>query len=115
MRLNAADGNAQEDVETLVGLIGQYLSSMQNRQGWPLGSSRDLARVLTGDNPLHLTVIASDHPAINARGYLVDRWGTPYQLHQLSSRVIDVRSAGPDRELFTADDVVNESANAHQP
>ncbi len=110
VRLNAPDGTVTEDVDTLHQLIGQYFSNMQNRQGRPIGDSRDLARVLTGSNPLHLTVIAADHPAIGPQGHLLDRWGTPYHLHQLSSRSIDVRSAGPDRQLYTADDVVNERA-----
>ena len=111
-RLNAADGTVQEDVEVLHGLIGQYFVAIQNRQGRPIGSSRDLARVLTGDNPLRHVFIPADHPAINDKGYLVDRWGTPYQLHQLSTHIIDVRSAGPDRQLYNADDVVDEAAAA---
>ncbi|GAB4173537.1 MAG: hypothetical protein Fur0032_13170 [Terrimicrobiaceae bacterium] len=40
-------------------------------------------------------------------GQLLDRWGVPYHLHQMSSNDLDFRSAGPDRELFTADDLVS--------
>ena len=114
LRLNAADGTVNEDVETLHGLIGQYFIAIQNRPGRPIGDTRDLVRVLTGSNPLRLTFISADHPAIGPQGHLLDRWGTPYQLHQNSSRSIDVRSAGPDRQLYTADDVVNETAVPRQ-
>ena len=37
---------------------------------------------------------------------LQDRWGTPYHLHPQAQGKLGVRSAGPDRELFTRDDVV---------
>ena len=46
----------------------------------------------------------------NPQGYLkslpVDPWGTPYFFHQLSSTEMEIRSAGPDKRLWTDDDVV---------
>ena len=41
-------------------------------------------------------------------GRLIDRWGTPWQIHPRAADSIDVRSAGPDRRLYTPDDVTNE-------
>jgi hypothetical protein len=35
----------------------------------------------------------------------LDRFGTPYFFHPISETRIDVRSAGPDRKLWTEDDV----------
>ena len=40
------------------------------------------------------------------KGQLVDRWGTAYWFHPNSSYQMEIRSAGPDKNLFTADDVV---------
>jgi hypothetical protein len=31
---------------------------------------------------------------------------TPRQMHQLSGTVMEIRSAGPDRRMWTADDLV---------
>jgi hypothetical protein len=43
---------------------------------------------------------------INARGELVDYWGTPFFFHQLSGTEMEIRSAGPDRVMWTVDDLV---------
>ncbi len=43
---------------------------------------------------------------INAGGELVYSWGTPFFFHQLSATQMEIRSAGPDRVMWTADDLV---------
>ncbi len=78
----------------------------------PLGFNEEITRALTGRNPLELAFIPSTHPAINARGLLCDRWGTPFHFHPVANDRIDVRSAGADRKLFTTDDAVSSSASA---
>jgi hypothetical protein len=45
---------------------------------------------------------------INKHGELVDPWGTAYFFHQLSGKETEIRSAGPDKILWTADDLVTE-------
>ena len=40
-------------------------------------------------------------------GELVDRWGTPYFFHSVSAEKMEIVSAGPDKELWTDDDVVS--------
>lgn len=105
-KLNAPEGSAAQDVEIVRQLIHQYLTALQRNAGPPIGDDRDLVRVLTGRNPLHLTVIPATNPAISPQGRLLDRFGTPFLIHPLSSRSFQVRSAGPDRKLFTPDDVV---------
>ena len=47
-----------------------------------------------------------DGARVNARGELVDNWDTPYFFHQLSRTEMEIRSAGPDRRMWTADDLV---------
>jgi hypothetical protein len=65
-------------------------------------------RALTGRNPLRLIVLPPGHPAISAEGRLLDRWGMPYHIHSRSSTSYEVRSAGADRQLFTADDLISD-------
>ena len=103
--LNAANGTARRDIEVLHGMVGQLLLAVKEPNRPPLGINEDFARALTGANRLHLAVIPPGHPAI-VDEKIIDRWGTPYLFHPRAADAIDIRSAGPDRKLFTDDDVV---------
>lgn len=59
---------------------------------------------LRGKNPKGIIFIGNDSPAL-AGNQLVDQWGTPYFFHPLSGQEMELLSAGPDRTLWTADDV----------
>ncbi len=105
-KLNAAEGTAEQDVKALLELLRQYLRPLHQRQGPPIGDDIDLVRVLCGRNPLKLVVLPPNHPAISPDGHLRDRWGTPYFIHGRGYGEFEIRSAGPDRKMFTADDAV---------
>jgi hypothetical protein len=64
----------------------------------------DIAAVLVGDTPQGV-YLSRASPAVKDGG-LVDRWGTPYWFHPNSAHQVEIRSAGPDRQLFTDDDLV---------
>jgi hypothetical protein len=72
----------------------------------PVGNNAEITAALAGDNTRGLAVIPADHRAIDARGELVDRWGTPFFFHQLGAGTMQIRSAGPDRRMHTSDDLV---------
>ena len=59
---------------------------------------------LVGENAKRTAYLTRDCPAL-VDGKLVDRWGTPYWFHATSNRVTEIVSAGPDRKLFTGDDL----------
>lgn len=102
--LNAPNHPVSQDLE----LLNQVFVAWQTnfpRQGNPVGDNDEITAALAGDNPLHFAFIAPNHPAIDARGQLCDRWGTPFRFHQLSGTEMEIRSAGPDRRFGTADDV----------
>ena len=105
-QLNAAGVDPAQDVIMRHRIITQYQRALQHRQGSPIGDDIDLARVLTGRNPMRQVFIPATHPALSSDGHLLDRWGTPYFLHPRGNGAFEVRSAGPDRKLFTADDLV---------
>jgi hypothetical protein len=46
---------------------------------------------------------------LNKSSQWLDRWGTPFLFHKVSSQKVDVRSAGPDRSFWTTDDVTSVS------
>lgn len=104
-RLGAADGSIIADLRILSDVFEAYRNNFP-KEGSPVGENVDITAALTGRNALRLPVVRRDHPAINAAGELCDRWGTPFFFHQLSGYAMEVRSAGPDRRLHTADDVV---------
>jgi len=74
---------------------------------YPTGEdNRQIVNALLGANAQNLPFIPLDHPRLNARGEITDAWGTPFFFHVNSRDSVEVRSAGPDRSLFTADDIV---------
>jgi hypothetical protein len=78
--------------------------------GNPVGNNQEFAKQLGGDNPKHINFItAAAGMRINGNGELVDPWGTPYFFHQISGADTEVRSAGPDKVMYTADDIVKEA------
>ena len=60
---------------------------------------------LAGNNKRKLAVLLPNHPSLNQEGELLDRWGTPYWFHPVSRDLMEIVSAGPDKKLWTEDDV----------
>jgi hypothetical protein len=74
--------------------------------GNPVGTNAEITKTLQGDNLRRVNFLGKDSQRINANGELVDAWGTPYFFHQLSARQMEIRSAGPDKRMWTEDDIV---------
>lgn len=73
----------------------------------PVGNNAEITKALMGANPKQAVFLKSDDGnRVNGAGELVDKWGTPYFFHQLSATEMEIRSAGPDRQMYTADDLV---------
>ena len=105
-QLNAPDGDPAQDVITLHRILQQYQRVLHGQRSTPIGDDIDLARALKGRNPMKQVFIPSTHPALSIDGHILDRWGTPYHLHPRGNGAFEVRSAGPDRKLYTEDDLV---------
>ena len=77
--------------------------------GNPVGVNSEITSQLSGQNPKQANFIRPEAGMrINDKGELVDPWGTPYFFHQLSGTEMQIRSAGPDKIMWTADDLVTE-------
>jgi hypothetical protein len=76
----------------------------QRFHGNPVGNNAEITASLNGKNPGQVLFLG-ESPSLNDKGELVDAWGTPYFFHQLSSTDLDIRSAGADRTMWTADDL----------
>ncbi len=72
----------------------------------PVGTNAEIMRALMGDNPHQATLGPPEGQTLNDKGELVDSWGTPYFFHQISGDHMEIHSAGPDKIMGTADDVV---------
>lgn len=101
---------AYDDVQS----VGTLLEEFRRAFGaMPTGELNDeIVRRLQGENPKGIAVLPKSHPAINAQGELIDRWGTPYRFHPESAWETTVRSAGPDKKMWTGDDILSESVSA---
>jgi len=75
--------------------------------GNPVGNNLEITSVLNGANPAQAVFLnPEDGLRISDRGELVDHWNTPYFFHQLSRTEMEIHSAGPDRRMWTSDDLV---------
>jgi len=88
---------------TLIGqLLGHYRFAYKEN---PVGVENfEITEQLLGGNPKKIVFIAPDSEALRGNE-LIDQWGTPYFFHALSGQQMNIRSAGPDQKLWTADDV----------
>jgi hypothetical protein len=104
----AADESALEDVATVVLLLEEYRRAFG---AMPMGElNEEIVRRLQGANSKGIAVLPLNHPNISSAGELVDRWGTPYRFHPESAWLTTVRSAGPDREMWTHDDILSDES-----
>jgi hypothetical protein len=102
--LNSPTGDIRADLRILNQVFVAYRAALHN--GNPVGENNEITAALTGRNGLGFAFIPKDCPAVNTKGELCDRWGKPYFFHQISGEKMEIRSAGPDKVLWTDDDVV---------
>lgn len=101
--LNSPATDIRADLKILGTIIDTFRS---NARANPTGNNAEITAILTGKNTFRLALIPPAHPAINAQGELCDRWGRPFFFHQVSGTNMEIRSAGPDRKMWTDDDAL---------
>ncbi|MGJ8648811.1 MAG: hypothetical protein ACSHX4_00505 [Opitutaceae bacterium] len=70
----------------------------------PVGSENtEITEQLLGKNPKRIVFLDPQSQALKDK-QLLDQWGTPYFFHALSAQEMEIRSAGPDQQHWTADD-----------
>jgi hypothetical protein len=72
----------------------------------PVGTNDEITKALAGANSKGVRFLPAEGAHLNAKGELIDPWGTPYFFHQVSRTEMEIRSAGPDRKMWTQDDRV---------
>lgn len=95
----------QNDLVLMSRLMDNSLLLLKSAANQPLSANEDWAALLRGQNAAHERFLPDISIALNARGQLIDRWGTPLFFHSLGTRRYELRSAGPDQKLWTDDDI----------
>ncbi len=73
--------------------------------GNPEGTNAEIVKALNGGNAKGARYLPQENLRLNDQGELLDSFGTPYFFHQISSTEMEIRSAGPDKTLWTPDDI----------
>jgi hypothetical protein len=103
----APDPEITGKVAIEVDKVGLMLRDYRTRMGEnPFGTNAEIMKAVMGDNPKQARLGPPEGQQLNEKGELVDRWGTPYFFHQMSRTDMEIRSAGPDRILWTEDDIL---------
>jgi hypothetical protein len=98
------DDPAREEADAVALNIRQFRLRFG---GNPVGTNAEIVKELDGGNAKSAKYLPQELKRLNDQGELIDSWGTPYFFHQLSAEEMETRSAGPDKELWTPDDVVS--------
>ena len=87
--------------------VSLMLRDYRTRMGEnPFGTNAEIMKSVMGGNPKGALLGPPEGQKLNGEGELVDRWGKPYFFHQLSRTSMEIRSAGPDQQMYTEDDVI---------
>lgn len=95
----------ENDLTLMSRLMENSLLLLKSAGNRPLSANEDWADLLRGKNSIQEKFISDTNVALNGQGQIIDRWGTPLFFHALGSARYEIRSAGPDKKLWTADDV----------
>jgi hypothetical protein len=95
----------QNDLVLMSRLMENSLLLLKSAANRPLSANEDWADFLKGQNSAHERFLPDNHTALNAKGQLIDRWAMPLFFHALGSGRYEIRSAGPDKTMWTSDDI----------
>jgi hypothetical protein len=95
----------EQDLMLMAHLMDNFTLLVKSSAQLPMSVNEDWAAAFRGKNPEHETFLPDTHIAFNAQGQLVDRWQTPLFFHALGGHRFEIRSAGPDKKMWTDDDL----------
>jgi hypothetical protein len=99
----AERARAMVELEKVHSMIASYHTLMGQN---PVGTNAEIMKALMGGNPHQAILGPPPGQSLNGKGELLDPWGTPYFFHQISGDDMQIHSAGPDKIMGTADDLV---------
>ncbi len=104
-----ASTTVRQDLTLVSHVLENFALLVKGDDPLPLGANEEIAAALRGRNRIQFRFVPDTSPLFNARGQIVDRWGAPLYFHAISHDRVEIRSAGPDKIMWTADDVQRQS------
>lgn len=101
----SAASTPEKDLTLMSHLMDNFTLLVKSSAQLPMANNESWAAAFRGMNPAHERFLPDTNAALNAQGQLVDRWQTPLFIHPLGGHRFDIRSAGPDKQMWTADDI----------
>lgn len=95
----------EDDLQAMAHVFSNLRLLVKGDAPFRMGANEEFAAALMGKNAAKEVFLKAPHACLNAKGQLVDRWGSPLFFHVRDRDRIDIRSAGPDREMWTEDDL----------
>jgi hypothetical protein len=95
----------EDDLQAMAHVFSNLQLLVKGDAPFRMGANEEFAAALMGQNAAKEVFLKAPHACLNEKGQLVDRWGSPLFFHVRDRSRIDIRSAGPDREMWTADDL----------
>ncbi|MEP6955250.1 MAG: hypothetical protein ABI883_00365 [Chthoniobacterales bacterium] len=93
---------ANKALQTAAGSLRSYRITFHENPG---GTNAEITDKLLGKNSRGLRLLPPD-VLVNSKGELVDQWNQPLFFHQISAKIMEVRSAGPDQRMWNGDDEI---------
>ena len=100
------ESDGQEDVKLFYHYLTNIFMLIKSRDSKQYAINEDLASFLLGKNNYKTPCVSADSHIFNEKGLIVDRWQTPIHIHTISNDRFEIRSAGPDRKIFSEDDFI---------
>jgi hypothetical protein len=101
---------AKDDLILMARAISSFLIIDKQATGRPLSANEEWSAALRGKRPGTEPWFSETSPALDSQRRLIDRWQTPLHFHALGHKQWEIRSAGPDRKLWTEDDLMEKIA-----
>lgn len=100
------NSSSKNDLELVGRLIDSAFLLVKNRDTREYATNEDLVLFLQGRNSYQSAYLGKTSPVLNGDGQMIDRWGSPLIVHPVSQKILELRSAGPDRKPYTDDDLI---------
>lgn len=95
----------EDDLHAMAHVFSNLRLLVKGDAPFRMGANEEFAAALMGKNAAKEVFLMAPHACLNAKGQIVDRWGSPLFFHVRDANRIDLRSAGPDGVMWTADDL----------
>lgn len=101
-----------QDLVLMHRCLETFLLAAKGMKEQPLSANGEIAAALRGEGFVKVAFLPQGHPVFDEAGLLCDRWLTPLFFHAERAGVFAIRSAGPDKILWSEDDLERQANGA---